>query len=145
MPQRPRPAPAMCTASDFLPGRKALSVSSQARLPLVWEKRCRQGVQPPHISTASQAMSRAAPAAPFSTRLTRSDFTRRRPVVPVTVRPSSVSMPRARARSVRAASTVGRTSTMAAGFAPASARSKAACQALSWAVTIAGRSPTLTP
>ena len=34
---------------------------------------------------------------------------------------------------------------MTAGFAPASARSKAAYQALSWAVTIAGRSPTLTP
>ena len=66
MPQRPRPAPAMCTASVFLPGRKTCSVSSQASLPLVWLKRCRQGVQPPHISTASQAMSRAAPALPFS-------------------------------------------------------------------------------
>ena len=32
----------------------------------MWEKRCRQGVQPPHISTASQAMSRAAPALPLS-------------------------------------------------------------------------------
>ena len=79
------------------------------------------------------------------TRLTRSDFTRSRPEVPVTVRPSRASMPRARARSVRAGSTAGRTSTMAAGLAPASARSKAASQALSWAVTIAGRSPTLTP
>ena len=71
----------------------------------------------------------AAPALPFSMRLTRSDFTRRRPVVPVTVRPSSASMPRARARSVSAGSTAGRTSTMTAGFAPASARSKAAYQA----------------
>ena len=43
MPQRPRPAPAMCTASVFLPGRKALSVSSQARLPLVWREEVQAG------------------------------------------------------------------------------------------------------
>ena len=147
MPQRPRPAPAMCTASVFLPGRKALSASSQARLPLVWEKRCRQGVQPPHISTASQAMSRAAPALPFSIAV---DAERLHP------QPAGGAGDGAAEQGLDAegAGAVGqrrvdasaRTSTMAAGFAPpASARSKAACQALSWAVTIAGRSPTLTP
>ena len=63
----------------------------------MWEKRCRgERIKPPHISTASQATSRGAVAAPFSMRLTRSDFTRRRPAAPVTVRPSRASMPRAR-------------------------------------------------
>ena len=89
--------------------RTAEQMLKETSLPWVWLNRWRQGVQPPHISTASQAMSRGAPALPFSTRLTRSDFTRRRPEVPVTVRSISVSMPRARARSMRAGSTsVGR-------------------------------------
>ena len=109
MPQRPRPAPAMCTASVFVPGQEGLERRRPRRAcPWCGEKRCRHGVQPPHISTASQAMSRGgAGLAVLASRLTRSDFTRSRPVVPVTVRPSSASMPRARARSVRAGSTAG--------------------------------------
>ena len=86
--------------------RAGRSAAPRPRRACPWcgEKRCRLGVQPPHISTrvAGDGRGPAPTCAASATRLTRSEVTRSRPAVPVTVRPSSTSMPRARARSASA-------------------------------------------
>ena len=99
----------------------------------MWEKRWTQGVQPPHISTrvAGDVCARRRPL-PFSTRLTRSDFD------PQAAGGAGDGAAEQRL-DAEGAGAVGesagrrsaRMSTMAAGLTPASARSKAASQALS--------------
>ena len=145
-PKRPAPAPATRQSSVGLPGRKACPSSSQSSLPPVWENRWTLGVQPPDIKRQSQATQRPRPGSPqAATGLTRTAETRSRPFVPVTVPPSTTSMPSRRASARRWSSTFGRTSMMTATPVPARARSKAASQAESFEVTTAARSPTRTP
>ena len=64
------------------PGRNICRSSSQSSLPLVCEKRCTLGVQPPDISSASQAIvaGRRRPRRSAATGLTRTERMRSRPL-----------------------------------------------------------------
>ena len=119
----------------LVPAQRALGVGEEMQ----------RGVQPPHISSASQARLRAAPTLSSRTGFTRTDDTRRRPLVPVTVWPSQRLDPTGRGQFQQLVAMLLRVSTIAATVAPASARSKAVVHALSCEVATTTRSPTLTP
>ncbi len=138
MPHAPLPAPATWQASLVVAGRKA--APSHVSDPLVWEKRCTEGVQPPPIRSASHATV----SCPVPTSNVTAE-TRRRPVVATGTAPERTRMPRAAAALASAGSGPGRASAMAATLMPASARSNAVCQIESWQPARTTFRPTATP
>ena len=131
----PLQAPRLACASGLPPGRKASAAASQRSRPRDCEKSCTLGVQPPAISSRSQAMAVARPRSGVPSGRSgaaRRPLMRPAPMVSTTPWPASTVMPRAAAAATSASGGAARRSRMtgttapAPAAAPASARAKAA-------------------
>ena len=104
------------------PGLKSCAASSKARRPRDWEKRWTDGVQPPDMRSASQAIRRMPPGCAES----RTPMTRRRPSTSWTAALTATRSPAARAASGSGPAASSRRSAISSTATPASCKSSAA-------------------